>query len=71
MSQLSGFMADFSGDGDAVCDGLFGQEGRILRRILWRIFCLVFFLKIKTALGRGKLFYLQLELFCLQLSFFA
>ena len=41
-SQLSGITADFSGDCDGFYDGFFGQEGRILRRILWRIFCLVF-----------------------------
>ena len=41
-SQLSGITVDFSGDCDGFCDGFFGQEGRILRRILWQIFCLVF-----------------------------
>ena len=41
-SQLSGFTADFSGDSDGFCDGFFGQEGRNLRRISWRIFGLVF-----------------------------
>ena len=40
-SQLSGFI-DFSGGCDGFCNGFFGPEGRILRRILWRIFCLVF-----------------------------
>ena len=37
-SQLSAITADFRGD---FYDGLLGQEGRILRRISWRIFCLV------------------------------
>ena len=37
----------FSGEFDGFCNGFFGQEGRILRRILWRIFSCVF-LRTKT-----------------------
>ena len=41
-SQLSGIGADFCGGCDGFYDGFFGQDGRILRRILWRIFVLCF-----------------------------
>ena len=51
-SQPSGIGVDFPGDCDGFCDGFFGQEGRILRRILWRIFSLVFLSRKRRILGR-------------------
>ena len=54
-SQLSGIKADVSGECDGFCDGFFGQAGRILRRILWRMFSLVF-LK-----GKRRIFLTEFE----------
>ena len=52
-SQLIVIGVDFSGDCDGFCDGCFGQDGRILRWILWWIFCLVFLLRKRQILGRN------------------
>ena len=56
MSQVSlgrpEFAADFSGGCDGFCDGFFGPEGRILRRILWRIFFVLCFPMARDAIGK-------------------